>query len=49
MGGASIGFGSEPAAVSATLSKLKLGVTYHFRVVAENEQDRPRLVATSIS
>ncbi len=41
VGGASIGFGSEPVAVSATLSKLKLGVTYHFRVVAENEAGPP--------
>ena len=36
VGGASIGSGSEPVAVSATLSGLKLGVTYHFRVVATN-------------
>jgi len=35
-GGQSIGSGSEPVAVSASLSKLRLGVTYHFRVVAEN-------------
>ena len=36
VGGQSIGSGSEPVAVSASLSELKLGVTYHFRVVAEN-------------
>jgi|GEM_PF-281681 len=36
LGGASVGSGASPVAVSATLSKLKLGVTYHFRVVAEN-------------
>jgi DNA-binding beta-propeller fold protein YncE len=36
LGGASIGSGSEPVAVSASLSGLKLGVTYHFRVVATN-------------
>ena len=35
--GASIGSGSEPVPVSVTLSALKLGVTYHFRVIAENE------------
>jgi len=35
-GGASIGSGAGPVAVSAPLSALKLGVTYHFRVVAEN-------------
>ena len=35
-GGASIGSGSEPVAVAATLGGLKLGVTYHFRVVAKN-------------
>jgi hypothetical protein len=36
LGGASVGSGATPVAVSAPLSKLKLGVTYHFRVVAEN-------------
>jgi len=36
LGGASIGSGASPVAVSASLTKLKLGVTYHFRVVAEN-------------
>jgi hypothetical protein len=29
--------GEAPVAVSTTLAKLKLGVTYHFRVVASNE------------
>jgi hypothetical protein len=37
LGGASIGSGAEPVAVSAPLSGLKLGVTYHFRVIASNE------------
>jgi DNA-binding beta-propeller fold protein YncE len=36
LGGASIGSGSEPIVVSAALTGLKLGVTYHFRVVASN-------------
>ena len=36
-GGADIGSGGEPVAEAATLSKLKLGATYHFRVVASNE------------
>ncbi len=39
VGGASLGSGSEAVPVSANLSGLKLGVTYHFRVVAENEAD----------
>jgi hypothetical protein len=34
---ASIGSGSEPVAVSQEISNLQPGVTYHFRVVAENE------------
>jgi hypothetical protein len=36
-GGQSIGSGSSPVPVSATLTSLKVGATYHFRVVAENE------------
>src|SRR4029077_12306551 len=36
LGGASIGSGAVPVAISAALSKLKLGVTYHFRVIASN-------------
>ena len=36
-GGASIGSGAEPVAVSAALTGLKLGVTYHFRVLASNQ------------
>ena len=36
LGGQSIGSGSTPVAVSAALSALKIGTTYHFRVVAEN-------------
>ncbi|HEX3909782.1 MAG TPA: hypothetical protein VHW67_03645 [Solirubrobacteraceae bacterium] len=35
-GGADIGKGGTPVAVSAPLTGLKLGVTYHYRVVAEN-------------
>jgi hypothetical protein len=35
-GGAAIGSGSSNVAVSAALTGLKLGVTYHFRVVASN-------------
>ncbi len=40
-GGASIPAGEAPVAVSATLTKLKLGVTYHYRVLAENEAGPP--------
>jgi DNA-binding beta-propeller fold protein YncE len=36
LGGASIGSGATPVHVSATLSSLKLGVTYHYRVIATN-------------
>ena len=36
-GGQSIGSGALPVAVSASLSGLKVGMTYHFRVLAENE------------
>jgi hypothetical protein len=35
-GGASAGAGATSVPVSAPLTALKLGVTYHFRVVAEN-------------
>ena len=35
-GGASVGSGNEPVAVSAVLSGLRIGTVYHFRVVAEN-------------
>ena len=35
-GGASVGSGSTPVAVSQALSSLRLGVTYHYRVVATN-------------
>jgi hypothetical protein len=37
LGGEAIGEGSTPVAVSATLSGLQVGVTYHYRVVAGNE------------
>jgi sugar lactone lactonase YvrE len=37
LGGASIPAGEVAVAESAPLSKLKIGVTYHFRVVATNE------------
>ena len=36
VGGGTIPAGSTPIAVSATIGKLKLGVSYHFRVVASN-------------
>ncbi len=36
IGGAGIGAGGKPIPVAAPLSGLKLGVTYHFRLVAEN-------------
>ncbi len=35
-GGQSVGSGSSPVAVSATLTGLHVGETYHFRAVAEN-------------
>ena len=35
--GGSVGSGTEPVSVSAELSGLEPGATYHFRVVAENE------------
>ena len=35
-GGAKLSAGEAPVAVSAALTGLKLGVTYHFRVVASN-------------
>jgi len=35
-GGQDIGSGASPVAVSATLPGLKVGATYHFRVVAQN-------------
>jgi DNA-binding beta-propeller fold protein YncE len=37
LGGESIPAGEAPVAKSAALTSLKLGVTYHFRVVASNE------------
>ena len=37
LGGGSIPAGEAPVAVSATLTGLKIGVTYHYRVVASNE------------
>ena len=37
LGGQSIGSGSVPVAVSASLTGLKVGTTYHYRVLAENE------------
>ena len=41
LGGASIPGGEAPVAVSATLSALKIGATYHFRVVAQNAAGAP--------
>jgi hypothetical protein len=37
LGGEAIGSGSMPVAVSASLSGLKVGTTYHYRVVAKSE------------
>ena len=37
LGGASIGEGSTPVAVEATLTNLKIGTVYHYRVIAENK------------
>ena len=37
IGGQSIGSGSSPVAVFASLASLKVGTTYHYRVLAENE------------
>ena len=37
LGGGSIPAGETPVAVSATPTKLKLGQTYHYRVIAESE------------
>jgi len=36
-GGEAIGSGATPVERSATLTNLKVGTTYHFRVIAENE------------
>jgi sugar lactone lactonase YvrE len=36
LGGASVGSGGVPVPVSASLTGLKLGATYHYRVVASN-------------
>ncbi len=36
LGGANIGSGATPVPVSAALTGLKLGVTYHYRVIASN-------------
>ena len=35
-GGAQLGSGGKPVAVNANLTGLKLGVTYHYRIVATN-------------
>jgi phosphodiesterase/alkaline phosphatase D-like protein len=51
IGGASIGSGSAPVPVSAALTGLKLGVTYHFRVVATNSAgttDQPDQTFTTV-
>ena len=37
LGGGSIPAGEAPVPIAASLSALKLGVTYHYRVVAHNE------------
>jgi hypothetical protein len=36
-GGAKLAGGETPVAVSAVLAKLKIGTTYHFRLVAKNQ------------
>ncbi len=36
VGGASIGEGASPTAVQATLTGLRIGTVYHYRVLAEN-------------
>jgi phosphodiesterase/alkaline phosphatase D-like protein len=36
LGGEALGSGSAPVAVSAALTELKVGATYHYRVVASN-------------
>ncbi len=36
LGGASLGSGGKPVPVTAALSSLKLGVTYHYRIIATN-------------
>jgi hypothetical protein len=50
LGGASIPAGEVPVAISASLTKLKIGVTYHFRVVATNAAgttDQPDQIFTT--
>jgi hypothetical protein len=37
LGGAKLAAGETPVAVSAALTKLKIGTTYHFRLVAKNQ------------
>ena len=52
LGGASVGSGPEPVPVTASLTGLKLGVTYHFRVVATNSTgttDQPDQTFTTIA
>ena len=51
LGGADIPAGEAPVAVSSALTKLKPGVSYHFRAVASNEEgttDGPDQVFTTI-
>ncbi len=36
VGGASLGNGGKPVPVTAALTSLKLGVTYHYRIIATN-------------
>jgi hypothetical protein len=50
--GSSIGSGSEPVAASVTVTELKLGVTYHYRLVAENDAgitDGPDEILTTLA
>ena len=41
LGGASIPAGETPVKVSAILTNLKIGTTYHYRIVASNEGGAP--------
>jgi phosphodiesterase/alkaline phosphatase D-like protein len=50
--GQSVGSGSTPVTVSAVLTGLKVGTTYHYRVIAENAAGRtigPDQIVTTVS
>ncbi len=40
LGGGSLGEGSAPVAVEASLTNLQIGTVYHYRVIAENSDQR---------